>query len=99
MNEYAKTSPAGVGTLAESNAFINNNAKAILIMAQNPFFMTLFKSNPEYKKELERVVFGILGKSYAIIAQCSVKATDKQKDAVKLIEKASESGIATETVS
>lgn len=96
LSEFSKTSPAVVGTLANSRAYVNDIANAVLIMAENHFFITLFKSNPENRKNLENIVEKLTGKRYTIMAKCNVKPDEKQKDAVKLIEKASNDGIEIE---
>jgi DNA polymerase-3 subunit alpha len=56
MNEFSKINPAVNGALAGSKAFINNKANVVLIKAENPFFMILFKNNPDNKKALENLI-------------------------------------------
>lgn len=96
LSEFEKLNPALTGALSQSKAFVNDVADTVLIMAQNPFFITLFKNNEENRRSLQSIISRFTGKHYAIIAKCTASADTGQKEAVKLIRKASLEGIPVE---
>ncbi len=94
LDEIEKVSPSISGALSGSKAFINNKAGVILIVAENPFFMELFKKNPDNRKNLENVIEKFTGRRYILMARCT--AQEEQRSVVKLVQKASDSGIVVE---
>mgnify|MGYP004665731813 CR=1 FL=1 len=96
LRDFSVSNPSIVGTLAGSKAFVSDKSDDVLILAENPFFMTIFQKNPDNRKALENVIAKFIGKQCIIRAKCTVSPDEEQKNAVKLIEKASSSGIAVE---
>ena len=92
--ECGKRNPAVLGTLAGSRAVVYANV--ILIEAQNPFFLTMFKDKAN-ARSLGDAIQSIMGKRYAIRARCTAAATDPNT-AEELLEKAKNSGIKTTAV-
>ncbi len=94
LEECGRLNPAVLGTLAGSNAVVNANI--ILIVAENPFFLTMFKDKHN-AKTLGDAIQNILGKRYVIRAKCSAAAA-KPRPVQEMIEKAKNSGINTTAV-
>ncbi len=94
LEESAKLNPAVRGTLENSQAYVYANI--ILIVAENPFFLTMFKEK-ENAKALGDAVQNILGKRFAIRAKCSNSAA-KKRTAQEMLEHAQNSGIKTTAV-
>jgi DNA polymerase-3 subunit gamma/tau len=97
MSALSEINPAVVGALAESKAFVNQKAGVVLIKAANPFFITIFKNNPDNRISLENIIEKFLGKHFTILANCTAKPDENQQNALKLIRKASADGIPVET--
>lgn len=95
--ELYKTNPAIAGALSQSSAFVNDKDNQFLIIADNPFFLTLFKNNETNRRSLENIVRKFFGKNLQIITHCKKKPVEEQKNALKLIDKASAAGIPVET--
>jgi len=91
LEECGKLNPAVLGTLAGSHAVFYANI--ILITAENPLFMTMFKRK-ENAHSLSDAVLHILGKRFVIRARCSQEAV-KQRPVEEMIERAKNSGIQT----
>lgn len=94
MEECGRLDPAMLGTLAGSNA--KSYLNILLIEAENPFFLTMFKEkkNAQY---LGDSVQKVLGKRYVIRARC--KSNEAKKRTVQeMLEKAQNSGISTTAV-
>ncbi|MEE5992692.1 MAG: DNA polymerase III subunit gamma/tau [Oscillospiraceae bacterium] len=89
-----KLNPAVRGTLEKSRAFMCANI--LLIVAENPFFLTMFKEK-ENARALGDAVQNVLGKRFAIRAKCSNDAA-KKKPAQEMLEHAQNSGIKTTAV-
>lgn len=96
LRDFSVSNASIVGTLAGSKAFVSDKSDDVLILAENPFFMTIFQKNPDNRKALENVIAKFIGKQCIIRAKCTVSPDEEQKNAVKLIEKASSSGIPVE---
>lgn len=96
LREFSVSYPAIVGALADSKAFLSDKSDDVLILAVNPFFMTIFQKNPDNRKALTNIISKFIGKQCVIKAKCISAPDEKQKNAVKLIEKASSNGIAVE---
>ncbi|MBQ9111099.1 MAG: DNA polymerase III subunit gamma/tau [Oscillospiraceae bacterium] len=94
LEECGRLNPAVLGTLVGSNAVVNHNI--ILIVAENPFFLTMFK-NKHNARTLGDAIQNILGKRYVIRAKCSAAAA-KPRPVQEMIEKAKNSGITTTAV-
>ncbi len=94
LEECGRLNPAVLGTLAGSNAVVNANI--ILIVAENPFFLTMFKDKHN-ARTLGDAVQNILGKRYVIRAKCSAAAA-KPRPVQEMLEKAKNSGISTTAV-
>lgn len=90
LEEFFKVCPSVSGTLAGSAAFVNGSV--MLIVAQNPFFLSLFKDK-ENAIKLGETVKKVLGKSYVIRAKSKNPEREAENNALKIIEKASQSGI------
>jgi DNA polymerase-3 subunit gamma/tau len=90
--ELEKINPAVNGSLAGSRAGTVGNV--LLVIAENRFFMTLFK-NKDNALSLNEAIFRVTGKRYAIRAKCSVTKQQQQSMAEALIKKAQSSGIDT----
>ena len=90
LTKFSETNPAVSASLTESQAFVNGSG--LFIIANNPFFISLFK-NKTNASMLGDAVESVLGKRYAIRAKCKVEATKEEKNAIKLIEKAKSSNI------
>ena len=86
--------PAVVGTLAGSKAV--SYANILLITAENPFFLTMFKEK-ENAKSLSDAVFQIMGKRFVIRAKCSPEAV-KPRPVEEMIERAKNSGLPTTVI-
>ena len=91
LEECGKLNPAVLGTLAGSNAVAYANI--MLITAENPLFLTMFKQK-ENAKSLSDAVFHILGKRFVIRAKCSAEAV-RPRPVEEMIERAKNSGIQT----
>lgn len=96
-DELYKTNPAIVGALSQSSALVNDKDNQFLIIADNPFFLTLFKNNETNRISLENIIRKFFGKNLQIIVNCKKKPVEEQKNALKLIDKASAAGIPVET--
>ena len=94
LEECGRLNPAVLGTLVGSNAVVNHNI--ILIVAENPFFLTMFKDKHN-ARTLGDAIQNILGKRYVIRAKCSAAAA-KPRPVQEMIEKAKNSGISTTAV-
>ena len=70
LEQFSKVNPAVSGSLKGSQAFVYDNL--LLIVAQNQFFINLFKVK-ENAISLGEVVKSVLGKSYIIRAKCNKK--------------------------
>ncbi|HAJ96279.1 MAG TPA: DNA polymerase III subunit gamma/tau [Ruminococcus sp.] len=90
----AQRSPSVRGTLESSHAFMYANI--LLIVAENPFFLTMFKDK-ENAMALGDAVQNVLGKRFAIRAKCS-NAAAQRNPAREMIEQAKNSGIKTTAV-
>ena len=94
LEECGRLNPAVLGTLVGSNAVVNHNI--ILIVAENPFFLTMFKDKHN-ARTLGDAIQNILGRRYVIRAKCSAAAA-KPRPVQEMIEKARNSGINTTAV-
>lgn len=94
LEECGRLNPAVLGTLAGSTAVAYANI--ILITAENPFFLTMFKDK-QNAQSLGDAVQNILGKRYVIRAKCSAAAA-KPRPVEEMLEKAKSSGIKTTAV-
>ncbi|MBR4101437.1 MAG: DNA polymerase III subunit gamma/tau [Oscillospiraceae bacterium] len=94
LEECGRINPAVLGTLAGSNAVVNANI--ILIVAENPFFLTMFKDKHN-AKTLGDAIQNVMGKRYVIRAKCSAAAA-KPRPVQEMLEKAKNSGISTTAV-
>ncbi|MDE6003811.1 MAG: DNA polymerase III subunit gamma/tau [Oscillospiraceae bacterium] len=94
LEECAKLNPAVVGSLAGSKAVCYANV--ILITAENPLFLTMFKIK-ENAKSLDDAIAHVMGKRYAIRAKCSPEAV-KPQTVQEMLERAKNSGIPTTAV-
>lgn len=90
LKKFSETNPAVSASLTDSQAFVNGSG--LFIIANNPFFISLFK-NKTNASMLGDAVESVLGKRYAIRAKCKVEATKEEKNAIKLIEKAKNSDL------
>ncbi|MBQ8928620.1 MAG: DNA polymerase III subunit gamma/tau [Oscillospiraceae bacterium] len=91
LEECGRRNPAVRGTLAGSQAVVNANV--ILIVAENPFFLTMFKDK-QNAQSLGDAVETIMGKRYVIRAKCSASAS-KPRPVEEMLEKAKNAGIST----
>ena len=71
-----KLNPAVRGTLEKSRAFMCANI--LLIVAENPFFLTIVQKSENAKVGLGDAVQTVLGKRFAIRAKCSNDAAQKK---------------------
>ncbi len=94
LEECGKRNPAVLGTLAGSQAVVNANV--MLIVADNPFFLTMFKDK-QNAQSLGDAIEAIMGKRYVIRAKCSAAAA-KPRPVQEMLEKARSSGIKTTAV-
>ncbi|MDE5884894.1 MAG: DNA polymerase III subunit gamma/tau [Oscillospiraceae bacterium] len=94
LEECGKINPAVMGALAGSEAVFHANM--ILITAQNPLFLTLFKLT-ENAKSLGDAVEHVMGRRYVIRARCAPGVT-KAASFEEILEKAKNSGIPTTAV-
>ncbi len=94
LEECGKLNPAVLGTLAGSNAVAYANI--MLIIAENPFFLTMFKDKYN-ARTLGDAIQNVLGKRYVIRAKCSAAAA-KPRPVQEMLEKAKNSGISTTAV-
>jgi DNA polymerase-3 subunit gamma/tau len=94
LEECGRLNPAVLGTLAGSNAV--TYANIILIVAENPFFLTMFKDKHN-AKTLGDAIQNILGRRFVIRAKCSAAAA-KPRPVQEMLEKAKNSGINTTAV-
>jgi DNA polymerase-3 subunit gamma/tau len=90
LQKFSETNPAVSASLTDSKAFVNGDG--LFIIAKNPFFISLFR-NKENAAMLGDAVESVLGKRFAIRAKCDVEATEEEKNAIKLIEKAKNSNL------
>lgn len=93
LEQFEKVNPSVSGTLKNSQAFIYENL--LLIIAQNEFFIKLFKKK-ENAISLGEVVKAVLGKPFVIRAKCNSSAADAESPMNKLIAKAEQSDIQVE---
>ncbi len=91
QEELRKISPSVSGTLTDSRAYVYKNI--MLIIAQNQFFMRLFKIQDNLNA-LGMAVENVMGKKYVIRAKCNTGTVENNKADV-LIKKAENSGIET----
>ncbi len=94
LEECGRLNPAVLGTLVGSQAV--SYANVILITAENPFFLTMFKDK-QNAQSLGDAIQNILGKRYVIRAKCSAAAA-KPRPVEEMLEKARNSGIKTSAV-
>ncbi|MDE6088937.1 MAG: DNA polymerase III subunit gamma/tau [Oscillospiraceae bacterium] len=94
LEECGKINPAVMGALAGSEAVFHSNM--MLITAQNPLFLTLFKLT-ENAKSLGDAVEHVMGRRYVIRARCAPGVT-KVASVEEILEKAKNSGIPTTAV-
>lgn len=94
LEEFGRRNPAVLGTLADSKAFCYANI--MLIVAENPFFLTMFKDRAN-AQSLGDAIQSIMGKRYVVRAKCSAAAA-KPRAVDALLEKAKNSGIKTTAV-
>lgn len=90
LDEFFKVCPSVSGTLSGSAAFVNG--QVMLIVAQNPFFLSLFKVK-ENALMLGETVKRVLGTGYIIRAKSKNPAHEAENKALKIIERASENGV------
>ncbi len=90
LDEFNKINPAVSASLNNSKAYVNGNL--ILIVANNPFFITLFK-NKSHASSLGDAIEKVIGKRYAIRAKNAESNSEEEKPALKLIEKAKNANI------
>lgn len=90
LDEFFKVSPSVSGSLSGSTAFVNG--PVLLIVAQNPFFLSLFKIK-ENALALGDTIRRVLGKSYIIRAKSKNPPQEAENKALKIIERASENGV------
>lgn len=94
LEQFTKVNPAVSGSLKGSQAFVYENL--LLIIAQNEFFIKLFKVK-ENAISLGEVVKANLGKSYVIRAKCNNVSNNSEDSPMnKLISKAQQSDIQVE---
>ncbi|MBQ9696103.1 MAG: DNA polymerase III subunit gamma/tau [Oscillospiraceae bacterium] len=94
LEECGRLAPAVVGTLANSEA--KSYANILLVIADNPFFLDMFKLK-ENAAALSEAVFRVLGRRFVIRAKCSQAAT-QQRPLEEMLERARNSGIKTTAV-
>ena len=94
LEECGKLNPAVLGTLAGSSAV--SYANIMLVTAENPLFLTMFKQK-ENAKSLSDAVFHIMGKRFVIRAKCSPEAV-KPRPVEEMIERAKNSGLQTTVI-
>lgn len=94
LEECGKLNPAVLGTLAGSKAV--SYANILLITAENPLFLIMFKQK-ENAKSLSDAVEHIMGRRYVIRAKCSPEAV-KPQPVHEMLERAKNSGIPTTAV-
>ena len=94
LEECGKHNPAVLGTLAGSRAVFYANI--ILITAENPLFLTMFKQK-ENARALSEAIFSITGKRFVIRAKCSAEAV-KPRPVEEMIERAKNSGLQTTVI-
>ena len=94
LEECGKLNPAVLGTLAGSKAVFYANI--ILITAENPLFLTMFKQK-ENARALSEAIFRITGKRFVIRAKCSAEAV-KPRPVEEMIERAKNSGLQTTVI-
>ena len=92
LEAYRSVNPAVSGSLAESDAYIHGGT--LLIVAKNPFFLTLLK-NHENARSLGDTVRQILGQEYKILAKCSNPAQTEVSPVQTLLQKAKDSNLET----
>ena len=92
LEAYRSVNPAVSGSLAESDAYIRGGT--LLIVAKNPFFLTLLK-NHENARSLGDTVRQILGQEYKILAKCSNPAQTEVSPVQTLLQKAKDSNLET----
>lgn len=90
----SQSNPALSGTLAGSHALVYANM--ILITAENPFFLTMFKRK-ENAASLNDAIMQVMGRRYAVRAKCSQDAV-KPQTVEEMLERAKSSGIPTTAV-
>ena len=94
LEACGKRNPAVLGTLGQSSAF--TAANIILIVAENPFFLEMFKQKKN-AASLGDAIEEVLGKRYAVRAKCSAAAA-KPRPLEEMLEQAKNSGIKTTAV-
>ena len=92
---YAGCLKCGTFVIFLDKFFVVNH-NIILIVAENPFFLTMFKDKHN-ARTLGDAIQNILGKRYVIRAKCSAAAA-KPRPVQEMIEKAKNSGITTTAV-
>lgn len=95
LDELYKVNPAVSGTLQGSRAFVNGDV--MLIQAENPFFLKLFKQK-ENAQILHNTVRETLGKTYLIRAKSNAVQREEEQRVLALLERAEQNGIPTETL-
>ncbi len=94
LEQFNRINPAVSGSLQGSQAFVYDNL--LLIIAQNEFFLKLFKIK-ENAISLGEVVKANLGKSFVIRAKCNASTQNIEENPVdKLISKAKKTDIQVE---
>lgn len=94
LEECGRRNPAVLGTLSGSQAVYHANI--MLIVAENPFFLTMFKDKYN-AKTLGDAIQAVLGRRFVIRAKCSAAAA-KPRPVEEMLEKARNSGISTTAV-
>lgn len=89
-----KLNPAVLGTLDGSSASVCKNV--IFVVAENPFFLTMFKDKAN-AKSLGDAVEQVMGRRYVIRVKCSAAAA-KPRTVEEMLKKAQNSGIKTTAV-
>ncbi len=93
LEECSKLNPAVRGTLEGAKAV--SYANVMLIEAENPFFLTMFRDK-DNARMLSDAIQTVMGKRYAIRAKCT--ATAKPKPVEEMLSNAKNSGIKTTAV-
>lgn len=99
LDEFRKVNPAVAGALDGSKAFVNDPAGVIFIIAENPFFLSLFKIQKNHD-DLNRTIQSTLGRAYIVKAKCNNSqqsvSHSQGSPADEILSRASENGIAIE---
>ena len=94
LEACGRLNPAVLGTLDGSQAHVVSNV--IFVVAENPFFLTMFKEKSN-AKSLGDAVEQVMGRRYVIRVKCS-KSAARPNTAEELLKKAQNSGIKTTAV-